>query len=264
MSELQKSTKRNQFNSKNAKISAAIRTTLTIVAIPIMLIVCIITTSISLSSSPSYPIHSVYAQQNANNQNQTNANVSVDGNTYTIKYNATNARVLSIVPDKESAKVVITVEPTKEGKLTVNLPRELIDYKIAGNKDGNFIVHINAKQVSSFKENTPAIGNNQTSRTLEINFGSGDRTIEIIGTQMAQASVAAIKKQIQNEQAATAAAAATNKTTTTMTKNIANASQAGGGGATSILNKTGEVAKTLVNKTTGVLSNITKNLVGGK
>ena len=82
---------------------------------------------------------------------------------------------------------------------------------------------------------------------------------------MAQASVAAIKKQIQNEQAATAAApAATNKTTTTMTKNIANASQAGGGGATSILNKTGEVAKTLVNKTTGVLSNITKNLVGGK
>src|SRR5919197_2474063 len=232
MSELQKSRKRNQLNSKNAKISAAIRTTLTIVVIPIMLIVCIITTSTSLSSSPSYPIHSVYAQQNADNQNQTNANVNVDGNTYTIKYNATNARVLSIVPDKESAKVVITVEPTKEGKLTVNLPRELIDYKIAGNKDGNFIVHINAKQVSSFKENTPAIGNNQTSRTLEINFGSGDRTIEIIGTQMAQASVAAIKKQIQNEQAATAAApAATNKTTTTMTKNIANASQASGSGS---------------------------------
>ena len=51
-----------------------------------------------------------------------------------------------------------------------------------------------------------------------------------------------------------------------MTNNITtgpNASQAGVSGA-SILNKTGETAKTIANKTTGILSNITKNLLGGK
>jgi hypothetical protein len=238
--------------------------TLIIMSIPLMLILSI--TTIPSHSSFS-PIRLVYAQQGVDDQNQKTANVNVDGNAYAIKYNTTNARVLSIVPDKESAKIVATIEPTKEGKLTIDLPRELIDYKIAGNKDGNFIVHINAKPISSFKENIPATGN-KASRTLEINFGSGDRTIEIIGTQMAQASVAAIKKQLQKEEAAAATANKTKEASsllankTAMTKNITNASQAGG--AASILNKTGEVAKTVVNKTTGVLSNITKNLVGGK
>jgi predicted nucleic acid-binding Zn-ribbon protein len=263
VSELQKSQKRNQLKGKSREKLAAVKMTLIIMAIPLMLILSISTITFHFSS-----IHSVYAQQSVDNQNQKTTSVSVDGNTYTVNYNTTNARVMSIVPEKESAKVVVTIEPSKEGKLTINLPRELIDYKIAGNKDGNFIVHINAKQISTFKENIPATGN-KTSRTLEINFGSGDRTIEIIGTQMAQASVAAIKKQLQNEQVAAAAVA--NKTkeasllankTTTMTKNITNAPQEGG--AASIINKTGEVARTFVNKTTGALGNITKSLVGGK
>jgi hypothetical protein len=258
VSELQK---RNQLNDKSRSKSAAIKLTLIIIAIPLMLIL-----SISTITSHFYSIHSVYAQQGVDNQNQKTTSVSIDGNTYTINYNTTNARVMSIVPEKESAKVVVTIEPSKEGKLTINLPRELIDYKIAGNKDGNFIVHINAKQISTFKENIPATGN-KTSRTLEINFGSGDRTIEIIGTQMAQASVAAIKKQLQNEQEAAAMVSKTKEASllankTTMTKNITNAPQADS--AASIINKTGEVAKTFVNKTTGVLGNITRSLVSGK
>jgi hypothetical protein len=261
VSELQKNQKRNQLNDKSRSKLAAIKMTLIIIAIPLMLIL-----SISTITSHFYSIHSVYAQQGVDNQNQKTTSVSIDGNTYTINYNTTNARVMSIVPEKESAKVVVTIEPSKEGKLTINLPRELIDYKIAGNKDGNFIVHINAKQISTFKENIPATGN-KTSRTLEINFGSGDRTIEIIGTQMAQASVAAIKKQLQNEQEAAAMVSKTKEASllankTTMTKNITNAPQADS--AASIINKTGEVAKTFVNKTTGVLGNITKSLVSGK
>ena len=263
--------------------------TLAIIIIPIMLILSI--TAISLSSSPSssYSTPSVYAQQSADNVNKNTANVSIEGNNYPIKYNITNnnARVSSIVPQKEAAKLILTIEPTKEGKLTINLPRELIDYKIAGNKDGNFIVQINAKQISNFKEirpsTTAASNDSRASRTLEINFGPGDRTIEIIGTQMAQGSVATIKKQAQKEEAAAVSAATTaaiNKTKEslsankkTMTNNITtgpnasqvktNASQAGVSGA-SILNKTGEAAKTIANKTTGILSNITKNLLGGK
>jgi hypothetical protein len=287
---LQKKEKRTQLNNKNRR-TFAVKTTLVIIAIPIMLILSVSNTSLLSSPSPSsYSTHSVYAQQSADNLNKNTANVNVEGNNYPMKYNITNnARVSSIVPQKEAAKLIVTIEPTKEGKLTINLPRELIDYKIAGNKDGNFIVQVNAKQVSNFKEIIPsttgASNNSRTSRTLEINFGPGDRTIEIIGTQMAQASVATIKKQAQKEQAAAvsaATAAAINKTKEssssstnkkTMTNNITtgpntsqvktNASQAGGTGAL-ILNKTGEAAKTIANKTTGILSNITKNLVGGK
>ena len=119
-------------------------------------------------SLSSYPIHSVHPQS-ADTISQHTANINVDGNNYPIKYNITNGKVSSIVAQKESTKLIVTIEPTKEGKLTVNLPRELIDYKIAGNKDGNFIVQINAKQVSNFKEIIPS-SSNQTSRILEITF----------------------------------------------------------------------------------------------
>jgi hypothetical protein len=271
MSPLQKKREITQLNHNCRKMLVTKMTLLTI-AISIMLILS--TSEISLSS---YPIHSAHAQS-ADTINQHTANINVDGNNYPINYNITNGKVSSIVAQKESTKLIVTIEPTKEGKLTVNLPRELIDYKIAGNKDGNFIVQINGKQVSNFKEIIPSSNNNQTSRILEINFGQGDRSIEIIGTQMAQVSVSTIKNQAQKEQA-TAISAAINKTkesllaNKTITKNLTNETtngsqaktnspQAGGGG--SVLNKTGEVAKTFVNKTTAVLSNITKGLLGGK
>ena len=92
---------------------------------------------------------------------------------------------------------------------------------------------------------------------------------------MAQASVSTIKNQAQKEQA-TAISRAINKTkeslsaNKTITKNLTNGTtngsqvktnspQAGGGGG-SVINKTGEVAKTFVNK----VGNITKGLLGGK
>ena len=94
----------------------------------------------------------VYAQNATLVNNIKNmTNVNIQGNNYQIKYNNTNAKVVSIVPQKEAAKLVITIEPAKEGKFTIDLPRQLIDYKIAGSKDGNYIVTINGKQVSTFK-----------------------------------------------------------------------------------------------------------------
>ena len=72
--------------------------------------------------------------------------VTLDGANYPIKYNITDdaAEVLSMVADKESFKLIITIAPTKDGKLTVMIPRTLTDYKVAGGKDGKFVVNINA------------------------------------------------------------------------------------------------------------------------
>jgi hypothetical protein len=127
------------------------------------------------------------------------------------------------------------------------IPRNLTDYKVAGGKDGKFVVNINAKQATDFQE----ILNNQTTRGLEINFGKDDRVIEIVGTQMGQADISNVREQTMEA----APAAGTNASEAT-----ANASKTGG----PIVNQTGEALQTFVNKTTGVLGNISGEIVGNE
>ena len=91
--------------------------------------------------------------------------------------------------------------------------------------------------------------NNQTTRGLEINFGKDDRVIEIVGTQMGQADISNVREQTMEAAPATNASEAT-----------ANASKTGG----SIVNQTGEALQTFVNKTTGVLGNISGEIVGNE
>ena len=217
-------------------------------------VLAIITVPILLVLSYTVSGYSVYAQNAGILTKMTN--IIVQGNKYPITYNITNAKVVSIVPQPEAAKLVITIEPTKEGNLTIDLSRQLIDYKIAGNKDGNYIVHVNGKQIPNFKESS----NTAASRTLEISFGSGDRTIEITGTQMAQGQVGAVKAQTEAAVKTQLAANKTKESLASTNKNIgANASQMKG-------NVSG-MAGSVVNKTVGVLSNITggiKKALGGK
>jgi hypothetical protein len=135
-------------------------------------------------------------------------------------------------------KTIITITPTKDGKLTLILPRDLIDYKVAGGKDGKFQVNINAKPISTYQETS----GNQTTRGLEINFGKDDRVIEIVGTQMGQADIAEVKKEATGATSPTSLQNATN-----------NATQSD----SSIVNRTVEGAQTFVNKSASVLGNLT-------
>lgn len=167
-------------------------------------------------------------------------NATLDSIIYPIRYNITDkaGEIQSIVADKESFKTIITITPTKDGKLTVILPRDLIDYKVAGGKDGKFQVNINAKPISTYQE----FSGNQTARGLEINFGKDDRVIEIVGTQMGQADIAEVRKE------------ATEATSPNSTQNATNnASQSD----SSIVNQTVEGAQTFVNKSASVLGNLT-------
>jgi hypothetical protein len=217
-------------------------TTTIVIGVPIMLVLS------AIALAPSSAIQLVYSQgpptsqqQDANDLDFQTTNVSLDGTSYPVKYNITEnaAEVLSIAADKESFKLVITIAPTKDGKLTVMIPRNLTDYKVAGGKDGKFLVNINAKEITNYQE----ISNNQTTRGLEINFGKDDRVIEIVGTQMGQADIAEVKKE-----------ATEMSSPTPDTQNVTdNASQAGA----SIVNQTGEAAQTFVNKSTSILGNLT-------
>jgi hypothetical protein len=224
--------KQQRQNDRDNKSS---KRTISTEVLPVMFILWV-TIIIAIALTTTTTINSIfqtaYAQKDFNTPNKVSV-VKVDNTNYQVKYNVTNndAKVVSIVPQKESTKLVITIEPTNNGKLTIELPRTLIDYKIAGGKDGNFIVHINGKQVDNVRE----VSNNQSARILEISFGAGDRTIEIIGTQMGQGPVALVKSQVETS---------ANKTMQTLENK------------TSIATAKGP-AETFVNKTIGTLSNLT-------
>ena len=220
---------------QNDRDNKSTKRTIPTEVLPVMFILWV-TIIIAIAPTTTTTINSIfqtaYAQKDFNTPNKVSV-VKVDNTNYQVKYNVTNndAKVVSIVPQKESTKLVITIEPTNNGKLTIELPRTLIDYKIAGGKDGNFIVHINGKQVDNVRE----VSNNQSARILEISFGAGDRTIEIIGTQMGQGPVALVKSQVETS---------ANKTMQTLENK------------TSIATAKGP-AETFVNKTIGTLSNLT-------
>jgi hypothetical protein len=230
-----------QTHNRSINARTTYVTTTIVIGVSIMLVLSAIT------GAPSSAIQLVYSQgpppsrqQDANDLTFQTNNVTLDGTSYLVKYNITEntAEVLSIVADKESFKLIITIAPTKDGKLTVMIPRNLTDYKVAGGKDGKFVVNINAKEITNYQE----ISNNQTTRVLEINFGKDDRVIEIVGTQMGQADIAEVERE------------ATEMTSPPNTQNVTdNASQAGA----SVANQTGEAAQTFVNKSASVIGNLT-------
>ena len=178
-------------------------------------------------------------QQNADNLTFKSFNVTLDGITYPIRYNITDnaGEIQSIVADKDSFKLISTITPTKDGKLTVILPRDLIDYKVAGGKDGKFQVNINAKPISTYQE----IPSNRTTRGLEIDFTKNDRAIEVVGTQMGLADIAQVKEE--------ATEATPQNSTQNVTNNTSQTEQ-------SITNKTIEGAESFVNKSASVLGNL--------
>ena len=238
--------KKNMYHSVNVRNVYMITK---VISIPILLVISALAMvhssglQMGYSQSQDLPLN---RQQETTDLSFQTIDVTLDGANYPIKYNITNdaAEVLSMVADKESFKLIITIAPTNDGKLTVMIPRNLTDYKVAGGKDGEFVVNINAKEITDFQETS----NNQTTRGLEINFGKDDRVIEVTGTQMGQGDIATVTEQASETSPTTGAGIKDNAS-----QAGANISQTG----SSIVNQTGEAAQTFVNKTTSVLGNVT-------
>src|ERR671919_335537 len=185
--------KKNMYYSVNGRNVYMITK---VISIPILLAISALAmvhssgVQVGYSQSQGLPLN---RQQETTDPPFQTIDVTLDGANYPVKYNITDdaAEILSMVADKESFKLIITIAPTNDGKLTVMMPRNLTDYKVAGGKDGKFVVNINAKQITDFQE----ISNNQTTRGLEINFGKDDRVIEVTGTQMGQADISNVREQ---------------------------------------------------------------------
>ena len=105
-----------------------------------------------------------------------NFEVSAGVETFDVEYTIKGGTIKDIVVDEDMFAVIVHLESTDEGTITLDLPKELIRAEKQDGKDETFIILINGIQVA-YQE--PIV--HSESRVITINF-EGDSVIEIIGT----------------------------------------------------------------------------------
>ena len=111
---------------------------------------------------------------------ETTTNFEVDaGNngTFDVEYTIKGASIKDIVVESNIFALVIQIEATDEGVITLDLPREFIGAEKQDGKDDTFIILIDGIEVE-YQE--AAV--HSESRIITINFEQSDSRIEIIGT----------------------------------------------------------------------------------
>ncbi len=93
----------------------------------------------------------------------------------TLDHKISGGKVTSMIADGNSNSVIIELDSTENGQITVTLPKEVIDAK-TGDKDDDFFVLVDNEE-SIFEETKTS-----TERTLTIGFPAGTDKIEIVGT----------------------------------------------------------------------------------
>ena len=101
--------------------------------------------------------------------------VSIQDSTDLISYEIVNAKLLNVIPDIDAVSLLIYIEATDDGSITLTIPRSVLDASI-NDGDDEFFVLVDGEEVD-FEEITTDMD-----RTLTIGFLAGSEQIEIIGT----------------------------------------------------------------------------------
>ena len=105
---------------------------------------------------------------------------TINAGELTIKYSITGGVLVGILPNPQMKSGDIVINPGGSGGiLTVQIPRFALDAKNEQGQDIPFKVTIDGHGAS-----WQQIQSTNTDRVLAINFGSSNRFIEIIGTQV--------------------------------------------------------------------------------
>ncbi|MDE1726219.1 MAG: PEFG-CTERM sorting domain-containing protein [Thaumarchaeota archaeon] len=99
--------------------------------------------------------------------------------TFSVNYTITGGNVKDMTIDSQSISLIVSINSTSDGSITLQMPRTLIDAKTNSGQDDSFIILIDGAEVKSQSESA-----NTDYRTLTIPFLQGDQDIEIIGTQI--------------------------------------------------------------------------------
>ena len=114
------------------------------------------------------PISNMFQVKDPNSQQTFDVNYTINGGT-----------VKSMTIDVQSISLIVSVNSTSDGSITLQIPRTLVDAKTSAGQDDAFIILIDGAEVKSQSESA-----NSSYRTLTIPFLQGDQDIEIIGTQI--------------------------------------------------------------------------------
>jgi plastocyanin len=106
-------------------------------------------------------------------------NLGIGNKQYKIPYQIIGGKLDTINAQGNNATLVFSILTTSEGKLTLDLPRKIIDSKKQGGIDEGYAVFVDGQNV-----NADQIKNNTESRTLSIDFPKGASRIDIAGTHI--------------------------------------------------------------------------------
>ncbi len=111
---------------------------------------------------------------------KTISNFEVDAGSYgtfDVEYTIKGGTVKDMIVDPEQFAIIVQIDSTDEGTITLDLPREFIGAEKQNGKDDTFIILIDGIEVA-YQESLVQ----PNSRVITVNFEEGDSDIEIIGT----------------------------------------------------------------------------------
>jgi plastocyanin len=106
-------------------------------------------------------------------------NLGIGNKQFKIPYQITGGKLDTINAQGNNATLVFNISTTSDGKLTLDLPRKIIDSKKQGGIDEGYAVFVDGQNA-----NADQIKNNTESRTLSIDFPKGASRIDIAGTHI--------------------------------------------------------------------------------
>ncbi|MDH5417671.1 MAG: PEFG-CTERM sorting domain-containing protein [Nitrosopumilus sp.] len=150
-----------------------------------------ITAGGTMRTSGTYTVEVTYGSQNrmatttfefqgstvkpVGNPRITDTTVAIEGSSDLIGYKITGGKLLDIMPDVKAKSLIVSIDATSDGSLTLTIPRTILDSTMNG-EDDDFFILIDGEEVD-FDETITS-----KDRTLTIAFQAGAEEIEIIGT----------------------------------------------------------------------------------
>ena len=100
-----------------------------------------------------------------------------DQGTFDVQYSIEGGIVKNMLIDKDIFALIIVIESTNDGSISLEIPRYALDAKKQDETDDTFIIIIDGIE-APYQETVT----DSNSRVITINFEQGDSDIEIIGT----------------------------------------------------------------------------------
>ena len=104
--------------------------------------------------------------------------------TFGVNYTITGGTVKDMTIDAPSFSLIVSINSTTDGTITLQIPRSLVDAKTNSGQDDAFIILVDGAECNLQSPCLQSESSNSNYRNLTIQFYQGDQDIEIIGTQV--------------------------------------------------------------------------------